>query len=170
MTKGTDSRNIKMIIQGIMNKHNIDNLSLEMDLFSAWMRYVNERDEGETPAEARSKIAKEYGILGFVGMSDAVREKARMLEILEGALHLTIDAEEWNDVILFCIRKEAEGQTVVRYQEWRDKDVFNSPKSHQIAQDPKLVIKTWPQAFANKPEAKVPQPTEVPEWKKDVNL
>lgn len=150
MTIGTDSRNITKIVREILTLNQVDSLKLEMDLVGAWTRYVNARDTGLTPAEARTRITSD-DVLGFIGVSDAVRERARMRQVIEETLKLNIneDKPEWVTVIEFCLKMEKQGQTIKKYQEWREKDVFNSPKAHQIAQKPTLLKDTWPQAFAS---------------------
>jgi hypothetical protein len=47
MTTGTDNRNIKQIVKSILQNNQVDNLKLEVDLVSAWNRYVNEREDGK---------------------------------------------------------------------------------------------------------------------------
>lgn len=149
MTTGTDNRNIKQIVKSILQSNGVDNLKLEVDLVSAWHRYVNEREEGLTPAEARAKITQEFGVLGFVGMSDKARDRARMAQVIMDNMRLNVeeDRPEWIAVIDFCLRAEKEGQTVQKYEEWRRSDLYNSPKTHQIAMKPGLIKSTWPQAF-----------------------
>ena len=144
MTKSTDNKNIKKIVQGILYKYSIDNLQMEIDLCSAWQRYVNEREEGLTPAEVREKIAGEYNF----GMSKEVLEYSRMKRDVENTLRLNVDdTPDWEALIKFLLKMEQQGQTIIQYQEWRVRDVYNSPKAHQIAQNPLIVNKTWPQAF-----------------------
>lgn len=149
MTTGTDNRNIKQIVKSILQNNNIDDLKLEVDLVSAWNRYVNEREEGLTPAQTRAKITEEFGVLGFVGMSDKARERSRMAQVIMDNMRLNVeeDRPEWIAVIDFCLEAEKNGQTVQKYEEWRKTDLFNSPKTHQIAMKPKLIKSTWPQAF-----------------------
>lgn len=155
MSNSTDTKNIKQIVRGLMIKHKLVDtdgnplLIIEIDFVSAWTRYVNERDEGLTPAESRKKITDEYGVLGFVGVSNKVANKMRMAQLIMDTLKLNIDdgRAEWDRVINFCIERESAGQTIKQYQEWREKDVFNSPKAHQISQRPIIIKDTWPQAF-----------------------
>lgn len=156
MTKGTDSRNITTVVREILGSNQVDNLKLEMDLVGAFTRYVNARDAGSTPAEARSLVVG--GALGFIGISDTVRERARMKQIIEDTLRLNVneDKPDWVTVIDFCLKMEAQGQTVKQYQNWREQDVFNSPKAHQIDQKPLVIKGTWPQAF---PRQQVPMTT-----------
>lgn len=149
MTTGTDYRNIKQIVKSILQKNSVDDLKLEIELVSTWHRYVNEREEGLTPAQTRAKIVEEFGVLGFVGLSKKARERSRMAQVLMDTLRLNVeeDRPEWIAVIDFCLEAEKKGETVQKYEEWRKKDLFNSPKAHQIVMKPRLIKSTWPQAF-----------------------
>lgn len=157
MTTGTDNRNIKQIVKSILQNNNIDDLKLEVDLVSAWNRYVNEREEGLTPAQTRAKITEEFGVLGFVGMSDKARERSRMAQVIMDTLRLNVDEDrpEWIAVIDFCLKAEKEGQTIQEYEKWRREDLYNSPKAHQIAMKPKIIKDTWMQAFPPKVDSEV---------------
>jgi hypothetical protein len=149
MTTGTDNRNIKQIVKSILQNNQVDNLKLEVDLVSAWNRYVNEREDGKTPAQVRENITREFGDLGFLGISELALKRSRMAQTLMEHLRLNVeeDRPEWIAVIDFCLEAEKRGETVQKYQEWRQKDLFNSPKSHQIVMNPRLIKATWPQAF-----------------------
>ena len=64
MTISTDTKNVKKIVRAILERNGIyalgiDDLKLEVELFSEWVRYVNARDEGLTPAESRRRNAAE---------------------------------------------------------------------------------------------------------------
>lgn len=144
MTKSTDTKNIKKIIQGILKRNNTDNLQLEVDLVSAWMRYMFEREEGVTPGETKDKIAAELGFFGT-----AHTDKARMMQLLMDTLGVEVDEskKEWITVINFCIEAEKKNQTVSAYRAWMNSDPYNSPKKHQIAQNPLLIKQTWLSAF-----------------------
>lgn len=147
MTTGTDSRNVKIIIQSLLRKQSIDSLQLEADLFGAWMRYMNEREIGLTPAEVRAKITAEYN---GVGISQAMITRNRLKERMETALGMDVNegVRNWEVVINHCLKKDAEGETIEKFMEWCRTDVFNSPKKHQIAQNPLLIKTMWRSAFA----------------------
>jgi hypothetical protein len=145
MTKSTDTKNIKKIVQGILKRNYVaDNLQLEIDLVSAFMRYMFEREEGVTPGESKDKITAE---LGFFGTEHT--DKARMMQLLMDTLGVEVDETktEWVTVINFCIEAEKKNQTVSAYRAWMNRDPYNSPKKHQIAQTPLLIKQTWMSAF-----------------------
>lgn len=147
MTTGTDSRNVKIIIQAIMQSNGIDNLKAEVDIFGAWMRYMNERAEGLTPAQVREKITKEYG---SVGVSQKSIEREAFKQRMETALGLDVDtgSTKWEAVFNFCMKQDAAGETIEKFCEWCKNDPYNSPKKHQIAQNPLLIKVMWRSAFS----------------------
>jgi len=152
MTISTDTKNITAIVRGILKRNYVaDNLQLEIDLVAAWKRYLFEREGGQTPADARAKIAQE---LGFFGIEHT--ERARMMQLLMDTLGVEVDESrtEWMAVINFCLGAEKKNQTVSAYREWMNADPYNSPKKHQIAQNPLLIKRTWLSAFEVKPSVK----------------
>jgi hypothetical protein len=146
MTIGTDSRNVKKIIQAILQSNGIDNLKCEADLFGAWMRYMNEREGGLTPAQVREKITAEYN---KVGISAEMVERSQLKSRMETALGMSIDegVRNWEVVINHCMSKDGAGETIEKFMEWCKADPYNSPKKHQIAQNPLLIKVMWNSAF-----------------------
>jgi hypothetical protein len=141
MTQTTDSRQLRLTVESILSKYRIDNLQLSIEIVDAVKTFFAETKTGHNPAEVRQKIAEAIEI----GERNAsAREDMR--NRIEIALHLNLlpNAEGMID---FCLRKEKEGQTIEEYAEWCRRDPYNSPKAHQIANKPDLVISTWPQAF-----------------------
>lgn len=147
MATGTDSRNVKMIIQGILQGNGIDNLKVEMELFGAWMRYMNEREEGLTPAQVRAKIAKEYGEIGIT--AEGI-ERNKLKQRMEDTLGLSVDigSAKWDAVFNFCMKQDKEGETIEKFWAWCLSDPYNSPKKHQVAQNPLLIKVMWKSAFS----------------------
>ena len=147
MTIGTDSRNVKKIIQSLFAKYHIDAFQLEIDLFNVWMRYMNEREEGLTPAQARERIAAEFDSLGY---SQAGQERNKVKQEFMDVMRLDFGSEDntdWNTLLNFLVERKAAGEHITQYLEWCKRDPYNSPKLHQIAQKPLLVKQTWRGAF-----------------------
>lgn len=147
MTIGTDSRNVKKIIQSLFAKYHVDAFQLEIDLFNVWMRYMNEREDGLTPAEAREKIAAEYDPLGH---SAKGQERNQVKQEFMDIMRLDFgseDNQDWNTLLNFLVERKQDGEHISRYAEWCKSDPYNSPKLHQIAQKPLLVKQTWRGAF-----------------------
>jgi len=154
MTTGTDSRNVKKIIQAILQSNGIDNLKCEADLFGAWMRYMNERETGLTPAQVREKITAEYN---QVGISEEMVARNQLKARMETALGMSIDegVRNWETVITFCQSKDRAGEMIEKFMEWCKADPYNSPKKHQIAQNPLLIKVMWQSAFTEKTDVNI---------------
>lgn len=171
MTKSTDTKNIKQIVRVLLVRHGVVDangepvLQAEIDFVSAFLRYMFEREQGETPAQARERIMKDFGELGFIGASQEAQERARMTQVLMDVLGLDVDEgnADWAAVISFCLEKERAGETVKQFREWMNGDPFNSPKKHQIAQSPLIIKKTWRSAFEKKTDELPPVYNAIPE-------
>lgn len=158
MTIGTDSRNITKIIRALLKKYDVDNLELEASLVGSMIRYVNERDAGETPAQARERVAGDFLEVSFLSAEALAIQKAK--QTFEDVMKLNSgNSPQWDELFSFLARMEAQGQTIAQYSAWCQSDPFNSPKAHQIAQKPLLVKSTWRMAFekkeSDKPRAKL---------------
>jgi hypothetical protein len=150
MTLSTDKKNIEKIVRGILLSNGIDNLKLEIDISSAWHRYVTVREDGFTPAESRLQIAKEYDMLGF---SKAGQERNIIRQEFEDVMKIDFggeDSQDWTELLNHLVAAKAKGENIQTFADWCKADPFNSPKIHQIAQKPLLVKQTWRNAFVPK--------------------
>ena len=148
MTKTTDSRQLGMVFQSILQKHGIweyivkdgKDLLVEMDLVTAAKMYF---------AEFKSK--------GAVGTREAIFEsmklgavKALETEAMQSRIYKALGIDPaaspklWEDVIRFLIREEKDGGTIELFAKACSDDKFNMPKTHQIAMNPNLIIAVWP--------------------------
>jgi hypothetical protein len=148
MTLSTDKKNIEKIVKAILQNNGIDNLKAEIDISSAWHRYLTEREEGLTPAETRLKITAEFNPLGF---SERGRKKRN--QIKQEFMDVMMiefggeDSTDWSSLLDHLVKASEKGETIRTYAEWCKADPYNSPKTHQIAQKPLLVKMTWNAAF-----------------------
>jgi len=154
MTNSTDTKNIKKIVRALLVKykvvdeHNEPLLQAEIDFTSAWHRYVTEREDGLTPAEARLKIADEFDDI-FISAKGQERNITRQ-EFMD-VMKIDFGSEDnanWNTLLSHLVEAKAKGETIQKFAEWCKADPFNSPKVHQIAQNPLLVKQVWRSAFA----------------------
>ena len=152
MTLSTDKKNISQIVRGILQANNTDNLKLEIDIISAWHKYVTVREGGLTPAESRLQIAKEYDPLGF---SAKGQERNKLRQEFMDVMKIDFggeDSADWSALLDHLVKAKAKGETIQAFAEWCKRDPFNSPKIHQIAQKPLLVKQVWAAAFAKTEE------------------
>lgn len=139
----TNKRQLRLTINAVLEKYKIENLALEGVLTDTITKYVDDTKAGKDPVKVRLSILD--GILHFAGK---YHEYELMNERVEKALRLHPDgSDNWNAVIDHCNTKLLAGQTIEQYAAWLAADQYNSPKAHQIALNPKVIIATWPQAF-----------------------
>jgi len=154
MTPTTNKRQLRLTISAVLEKYKIENLALEGVLTDAITKYVDETKAGKDPVKVRLSILD--GILHFAGK---YHEYELMTERVEKALRLHPDgSDNWNAVIDHCNARLKDGQTIEQYAAWLEADKFNSPKAHQIAIKPGIIITTWPQAFATSKQAPASTP------------
>lgn len=136
-------RDIRLAISVVLSKHNIDDLALEGELATAVFKLWTDPELEESDFRLGESVIDTY-----INAHEKIKQREEIIRRVEIALKLNV-SDKWESVIDFIVRKDEEGQTIEAYQEWRCEDPFNSPKAHQIAQNPKLIIATWPQVFSN---------------------
>lgn len=143
MTKTTDSRQIGMLIRGILSKHGIDNLQVEIDLSSAMHRYIHERAQGRDLAHIREEILKD--MQAGAGMAE---KNTDMENRIFQAMRLYVNDRWYRDgVIDFLLEKDRRGQTIEQFAAACNADPFNMPKFFKIAERPVYLKETWGLAF-----------------------
>lgn len=78
----------------------------------------------------------------------AVEKREKLLTRLRALLGQNADG--WDETVLrFIERAEDDGQPLEIFAGWCERDIYNAPKTHQIAQSKgRLIRDTWPAAFA----------------------
>ena len=134
---------IRKAISAVLVEFNIDDLALEGSLATAVYGFFQRLESGE------DENLVEADMLGEFERKHAdIKYRAELINRIEKALKLNVNESRWEETINFIARMEKKHQqTIEKYQEWREEDVYNSPKSHQIANKPSLINATWPQAF-----------------------
>lgn len=151
MTKSTDTSNIKKMVKLLMVKDGVDNLTLEIDLVSAFMRYLHEREDGESPAQARMRVTREPGGLdALLQITQAFRPRAEMRERVEQALKRNVNWEDlkqdWNTFDVWLIEQEKEtGRTIEGFMKWHNSEEFR--QRGIIYLSPNKIKDWWLQAF-----------------------
>lgn len=139
----TNKRELRLVISAVLKSKGIDDLAIEGHITDAVCKFLEETKRGRDAVKTRQSIVD--GILHY---NDVIRGYEVMSERIEKAVRVKPDgSDNWNMVIKHCIEQEP-GQSIEQYGEWMIADPFNSPKIHQIAQNPRLIISTWPAAFS----------------------
>jgi hypothetical protein len=157
MTKSTDSKNITKIVQVILSSNGIDNLKLEIDLVTAWKRYLFEREEGETPAGARERVVQDY-VGAVLAVARAGMDRVQYQKRIETVLGLSPNwddlKQDWNSFDTWLMSKEKEGQTIEAFMKWYNSDEFRA-KGRIYLNPPKIKL-IWNNAFEHKKEESRP--------------
>jgi len=146
MTESTNQRQIILLVKGIMQKHNLTDLQVEIDFSSAFWRYVTERKAGRTAVQIREDILKDLEI----GAAKATAQE-NMESRIKFATGLSVNELWYRDgVIDFLIARDAEGQTVEHFAKACTDDPYNMPKFFKFSERPSLIKDNWGLAFMKK--------------------
>ena len=143
MTKTTDTRQLRLLIEGTIQAYGIDNLQLEIDLFSGIKRLL----ESDTPVRTRETVLaslRKTLELGALRENLVINMEARV----KACMGIDVSGRErYRPMIDYLIKKDTEGQTVEAFAKWCQEHPFNAPKAFKIAENPDLLMINWPAAF-----------------------
>lgn len=145
MTKTTDSRQVRLLIGGILSKHGIDNLQLEIEIAGAVKRYYDETKSGGDKANVRERI-----LASMEAAAARATKTEQVLSRVQKALGFDVSGSRFDQMIEFIIRAEDnDGQTIEQFREWWDEqDKFKRPALWKIADRPAFLRELWPGAFS----------------------
>ena len=135
MTKTTDSRQVRLLIQGILSKHGIDNFQLELDLAGAVKRYYEETSRrGSDKVLIREKILE-----GMRIAAQKASQREKLYERVKTCLGFDASLPRFDMMIAFLERKEEMGETLEGFRKWWDhEDPYKRPALWKIADRLKL--------------------------------
>jgi hypothetical protein len=140
----TISRQISLLVKGILDKYKIDDLQLEIDLVASFQRMFT---EGGKDPEKLSRIREDV-LSSMLQGAAAENELAKMEGRVKRAMKISCDGRSrYSDMLRFLVKKDVEGQTVEQYAKWCESNPFNAPKFFQIADRPDRLMETWEMAF-----------------------
>jgi len=161
MTKSTDSKNIKKIVQAVLASNGIDldaNLKLEIDFVEAFKRYVFERDKGESPADARQRVTDD-----IVGTMVALEQQGADMELFRRRVETSLvkspnwdsAKDDWFEFDRWLYGKEQDGQTIEQFMTWWRSDDFRAKSD--IWLKPSKIKEYWPHAFTTRTNEERPE-------------
>ena len=145
------NRQLTLLVQGILGKHKIDNLQVEVDLVSSLQRMWTEggRDPAKL-AEIRENILKSM-LAG--GLKE--HKMAEMEGRVKACMNISVSGPYYEDMLKFLMKKDEEGETVEQFAKWCKENPYDAPKFFKIAEKPNLLKVNWPAAFTNRVEREV---------------
>ena len=140
----TDKRQLRLTISEILQAQGIDDLALEARLTDAVCTFFDEAKSCKDPVKTRKDI-----LAGMLEYKSKYSKYEATADRIAQIIRVTPDGSDaWAAVVRFVANKDDLGEHLEAYAEWMSRDPYNSPKLHQIAQNPRLIISTWPAAFA----------------------
>jgi hypothetical protein len=140
----TINRQLSLLVQGIFEKYNVDNLQMEIDLVSSFQRMFV--DGGRDPAKL-TRIREDV-LSSILAGAKSESDKAEMEGRVKRCMAISIDGRSrYDDMLRFLVKKDKDGQTVEKYAEWCKNNPFEAPKFFKIAEKPDLLMTTWDMAF-----------------------
>lgn len=158
MTQTTVNRQLSLLVRGVLQSNEVDNLKLEIDLVSSLHRMWFEG--GKDPAKLAS--VREDVISSLLESASGENELVAMEGRVSKSLGISIDGRSrYDDMLKFLVRKDKEGQAVEKYAQWCKDNPFEAPKAFQIANRPALLVETWNMAFMEEPKPDIEYPKVV---------
>jgi hypothetical protein len=149
----TDKRQIEFLVKGILQKHKIDSLIVEIDLVCAFDMFLKGRYKKQDPADLRVSILQSLAA-GQEKTSERDAMEARIKRAL--GIDPTTTPALWDTVINFLIAADKRNESIERFAMACDADPYGMPKTHQIANKPTMIQAVWPKVFKGGIEAAKP--------------
>lgn len=140
MTKTTDSRQLRLLVDGILSLNGIDDLKLSIDLCEGVKKFW----ASETPVRTREDILSGIGKSLEKGAAKQLELEAIRNEI-ESRVHINPTTQEWIDFTEWAWKKKEEkGEEIGKFIDWWLSDDWR--KQHPPFK-PTGWLTSWPQAF-----------------------
>lgn len=146
MTETTDSRQIRLLVTGILAKYDIDDLLLEIDLSEAFKQYLQARQKSRDKAGIRERIMADMEIAAARQTKNEEME-SRIFK----ATGLYVNERWYQDGIIdFLIEKDRQGETIEVFATACKADPYKMPKLFKIAEKPSYLRDVWGLAFVDR--------------------
>lgn len=140
MTQSTDSRQLRLLIDGILGVYGIDNLELSIKLCEG----VKRINDSPTPARTREEIIADLQRRVVTGQKINDQHEAIADEIHRRTFIRPV-TQEWQEFIKFAYREQKDhGKTIGAFLDWWMSDEWQA--AHPPAR-PDIWYVKWDQAF-----------------------
>lgn len=157
MTQTTIKRQISLLVKGILEANNIDDLKVEIELVCAFHRLAYEGKDVKDVVRIREET-----LASLLKGAASENELIEMEKRVKSAMGISVDGRSrYEEMLKFLVRKDKEGQKVEQYADWCKKNPFTAPKLFKIAERPAHLMETWEMAFAEKVDEIRPEYTKV---------
>jgi hypothetical protein len=145
MTKSTDKRQLRLLVEGVLRMYGVDKPEIEFKLSDAVYEFV--KDDSGLPVKTREAILERLRKSMNKGQARHEQIEAMATEI-EVRAFLRPVSIEWQDFLEWVLDIETpKGNTITKFLDWWVSDQW------QLAHPPASPLPwrvKWPQAFANK--------------------
>ena len=149
MTETTDSRQIRLLVNGILLSHGVDDLALESNLASAFKRYFDDRRKSKDKVGIRNKILADLKVSEVKGHG-----REEMQKRVKDAIGINASGNRFEGLIDWLIDEETKGKTIEQFKAWWDNEnEYKRPALWKISDRPALLHELWPSAFAKKAQS-----------------
>lgn len=136
----TDSRQLRMLMDGVLDHYGIDNLQLSIDLCESVKKFL----VSDSPAKARESILKSVQKTLEEGAAIQIRIDEIEAEI-KNRVRISPVGREWEDFLRWAYRQEQDnGQKIEQFVDWWVSDEWRM--AHPVSSPQSWYVK-WLQAF-----------------------
>lgn len=137
----TNSRQLRMLIDGVLAAYGIDDLKMSIELCEAVKKFL----ASENPSKSRESILKDIQL----NMEKGIDVQKRIEEIrveIETRVRIRPTSREWEDFLRWAYKQESEkGENIKLFLDWWVSDEWRL--SHPPI-NPNGWYVLWPQAFS----------------------
>ena len=154
MTESTDTRQLRMLVEGVLQSFGI-NLNtypeLSFKMTDAIKRFLV--DGKAEPARTREKILAD--IARAMGQSEKIgTQKQIIFDEINRRVGIRATGKDWEGFIDFCITEAKQGKTISKFLDWWQSDEWQ--RTHPPTRPDGWFVK-WDLAFVSIPEAPRPE-------------
>jgi hypothetical protein len=142
MTKTTDKRQLRLLIDGILSAYGVDNLELSIKLAEGVKRLI----DADLPVKTREDYLQSIERTINKGQARHEQLAAIALEI-ETRVKIRPVTQDWQDFIEWVYKRQEHGESISQFIDWWLSDDWQ--RGHPPTRPDGWMVK-WPQAFAKR--------------------
>jgi hypothetical protein len=115
MTNATNTRQLRLLVSGVLQLHGIDNLQCELRIVEAVKKFLAEGNAEPVHTKERilADVAKQLGKSAVVGTV-----KQAIYDEINKRVGIRPTGNDWEDFITFCSQEHDKGKTISEFLDW----------------------------------------------------
>lgn len=148
MTKTTNSRQLRLLVDGVLERYGIDNLQLSIELCEAAKKFF----ASDNPVKTRESILK--GVQKTLEQGATMQIRIDEIEAeIKNRVRISPVGREWEDFLRWAYKQEQEkGENIERFVDWWVSDEWRM--GHPPSSPHSWYVK-WLQAFPSESAQKI---------------